>query len=221
MNDAVRPAPSPGPITARVAAGKTRFSKPAPWLLLLAGLLSQGCSSPPPSAHQEGADGAPLATAVPEGWPCDHRALDSRHCRLQAAEGFQRHADPDAMRFEHTELDASLSARIIRGPSGAGADGAAREIIEAWQARLSPAASWDQDPQGPVGFEVRGISGSAVTRLSADPEHRPQQFHVVSYRNPRTGSILLLEAQAAPSDWKQAWQLLAPVFAEVRLTAAF
>jgi len=204
--------------------------KTALWLLM-AGLFSHGCSSPPPSPDQESgasvdkssasAPSAQAARANPGQWPCDHTALDSPHCRLQTVEGFQRRADPDSMRFEDIELDATLTARIIRGPKGAGVDGQAQQIMEAWQAKLSPTVTWDQDPQGPVGFEVRGISGSESSSLTAAPWQTPQQFHVVSYRNPRTGSILLLEASAPQTHWQQAWLRMAPVFAAVRLTEAF
>lgn len=188
--------------------------------LLMACLLTQGCSAPP-SADQQLGEGANPPGADIRGWPCDSADIDSPHCRLQVAEGFQRSADLQAIRFENSELDATLTARIIQGPRGAGADGAALKIIEAWQAKLSPAVTWDQDPQGPVGFEVRGISGSEPLPFTTDPGQIPQQFHVVSYRNPRTGRILLLEARAAQNHWKQAWPRLAPVFAAVRLTKEF
>ena len=188
--------------------------------LLIACLVTQGCSAPPSVGHRPD-DGANAPGGETGGWPCDSADLASPHCRLQVAEGFQQSADDRAMRFENIELDATLTARVIQGPKGACADGAAPSIMAAWQARLSPAVTWDQDPQGPVGFEVRGISGSERLALTADPGQLPQQFHIVSYCNPRTGSILLLEARAAQNHWKQVWPRLAPVFAAVRLTREF
>lgn len=191
--------------------------------LLIVCLLS-GCSSPPALEHEADARAKAVidARVVPvRGWPCDHAALDSPHCRLQAAEGFVRRITADSMRFEDVELDATLTARIIQGPPGAGTDDQAQQIMEAWKTRLSPAVTWDQDPQGPVGFEVRGISGSEPIPFTAYSEPGPQQFHVVSYRNPKTGSILLLEARAAQTHWKQVWPRMAPVFAAVRLSEEF
>lgn len=201
----------------RAARNSRPGVRTACWMLVAA-TLTVGCATPD----------APDATATQrggqegnQGWPCDRSPELARHCRLQSVEGFQTDPSADSARFEDTELGATLTARVLHAPAGASDDDRVGELMESWQLALSPAVTWDQDPQGPVGFEVRGISGSERLGLRPAPDRQPRRFHVVTYRNPNTGSILVIEASAPQAAWAQAWPRMAPVFTEVRLTEDF
>lgn len=186
-------------------------------VILLAALLLAACASPTP---REGA-ADDRVVLDPGSWPC-HRSLQpTADCRLRAAEGFALDPDAELLTFHDRAAEAELAVSVLEGPAGVGAIELVQEVMEVWQLKLAPAVSWDQDPQGPIGYEVRGISGTERLILGADPHLEPRRFHVVSYRNPLTGRILLLEASAAPSVWQQVWPRLATVFAEVRLTEDF
>ncbi|MCC5885811.1 MAG: hypothetical protein JJT88_05175 [Gammaproteobacteria bacterium] len=185
--------------------------------LLLISVLIPGCASP--VSPDQDADGH-LGEAV-RSWPCE-RGVDRIHrCRLPAVDGFEPRPSQDSARFEEPELQAVITAKVVEGPAGAGVLGGTEELMQSWRLTLSPAVTWDQDPQGPLGFEVRGISGPERQRLDADPGQRLRQFHVVSYRNPRTGRVLVIEASAPKANWQEAWPRMAPVFSAVRLTREF
>ena len=206
-------AASPLPLT---ASTRTTLS-----VLIVSFSLLQGCAtSPPPSPNSATAAGT-LAhdRADAEGWPCDRSALTSRHCRLLAAEGFVPAHAPASTTFADMKAEAALTASIIAGSADAVVE--LGQLKQAWQMKLSPAVTWQQDPQSPAGFEVQGISGSERLPMTADPAQMPRHFHIVSYRNPKTGSVLLLEASAPEANWQQVWQRLAPVFAGVRLSEDF
>lgn len=198
---------------ARCPGEAHRASSATAAFLLGSLLLLPGCATDKPATEAA----AEPATA----WPCDAGHTPMEVCWLEVADGFQQRSDPDVARFEDAATDATLTARVFAGPRGEAGLAQVQELIDARRLTLSPVVSWDQDPQGPSDVEVQGISGSERLPLGQEEDPGQRQWHRVTYRNPATGSILMLEASAPVGKWSEAWPRLTPTFSRVHLNPAF
>lgn len=167
--------------------------------LLLALSLVAGCGSrgalPEPAPYWTGCGAAGCQILVPEGF---------------------READSDGVTLIRD--DARIRATVRPGVPGPAGRRAAEAQIADWRREMAPVVAWSQPPQGQPDFEVFGLSG---TQREGAAVAAPVHLHRVVYRNPATGSMLLLEARAPSSAGSGLRPEILAVFAEVRLTADF
>lgn len=139
------------------------------------------------------------------------------HCALIMAPG---------LRTEET--DGTLA--IVHDPTGARVDveqfGTRRRedvdvFLDAERRALALAATWGQPLAETHGFEVRGVTGQTPPPPGVFLDTDPEKLWLATYRNPATGSVLVLRARAAASVWDEAWAVLAPVLTRVVLTEDF
>ena len=157
-----------------------------------------------------------VACAGPGGAPAAF-SCGVPHCALTAVPDVRAAETADGRTLVHEPTGARVDVEVLAAGT--------RDDVDAFLARegraLALAVTWQQPPGETHGFEVRGLAGQTPPPPGTFFETDPEKRWLATYRNPETGSVLVLRARAPASVWDEAWTVLEPMLTRVVLTDRF